>query len=57
MLAGLREKYAKAISEGKTHQEIAKAGFTKDYDEKWGKGFLKPDAFANVFMSAAARRR
>jgi len=48
MLAAVSERVKKAIAEGKSDEEIAKAALTKDYDEKWGKGFLKPEQFAGL---------
>lgn len=57
MLAALRERFARAIAEGKSDDDIAKAGLTKDYDEKWGRGFLKPEAFAKVMASATRKPR
>ena len=29
---------------------IAKPGVTKDFDEKWGKGFLKPEQFTAMLV-------
>ena len=48
MLATVSERVKKAIAEGKTNEDISKAGLTRDLDEKWGKGFLKPDQFAGL---------
>ena len=48
MLATVGERVKKAIAEGKSDEEIGKLGLTKDFDEKWGKGFLKPDQFVSL---------
>lgn len=55
MLATVRERFRKAIAEGKSDEEIARAGLTRDLDEKWGKGFLKPEQFA-ALVSAGMRK-
>jgi len=55
MLAAISARIRKAIAEGKSDEDIAKAGLTQDFDEKWGKGFLKPDRFAG--MLAAGMRK
>jgi hypothetical protein len=41
---------------GKTLDEVKAAEPTKDFDEKWGKGFMKPDIFlAIVYQSLKAK--
>jgi cyclase len=55
MLAAVSARIRTAITEGKSDEEIVKAGITKDFDEKWGKGFLKPEQF--VGMLAAGMRK
>jgi glyoxylase-like metal-dependent hydrolase (beta-lactamase superfamily II) len=55
MLRTVMSRVRVAVSEGKTDEEIANAGLTKDLDEQWGKGFLKPFQFAP--MIAAGMRK
>jgi cyclase len=55
MLAAVSARVRTAVSEGKSDDEIAKAGLTQDFDEKWGKGFLKPERW--VLMLAAGMRK
>ena len=55
MLRTVMTRVRTAISEGKTDEQITAAGLTKDFDEQWGKGFLKPFQF--VPMVAAGMRK
>lgn len=55
MLAAVSVRVRKAVTEGKSDDEIAKAGLTQDFDEKWGKGFLKPEQW--VLMLSAGMRK
>jgi hypothetical protein len=48
MLRTVMSRVRIAISEGKSDDDIAKAGLTRELDEKWGKGFLKPDQFVGM---------
>jgi cyclase len=45
MLATVRDRVLKLVRAGKTQDQVLAAQPTKDYDEKWGKGFLKPDVW------------
>jgi glyoxylase-like metal-dependent hydrolase (beta-lactamase superfamily II) len=55
MLATVSGRIRNAIAEGRSDADIAKAGFTRDFDDKWGKGFMKPDRF--VVMLIAGMRK
>ncbi|MEO5692956.1 MAG: MBL fold metallo-hydrolase [Usitatibacter sp.] len=55
MLRTIMGRVRSAINEGKSDEQIAAADLSKDLDEKWGKGFLKPAEFAG--MVAAMMRR
>lgn len=57
VLATIAERVRKAISEGKSDAEIARAGLTADYDATWGKGFLKPDQFVAILAGALRKGR
>ena len=50
MLAALSERVAKMMKEGKKLEEIVAAKVTADYDEKWGKGFLRPEKFSEMLV-------
>jgi cyclase len=55
MLNTVMTRMKAAIAEGKSDEDIVKSAPTRDLDEKWGKGFLKPDMF--VSMLAAGMRK
>ncbi len=55
MLNTVMTRMKAAIAEGKSDEDIVKSAPTRDLDEKWGKGFLKPDMF--VGMLAAGMRK
>jgi hypothetical protein len=57
MLAVVAERIGKMVSEGKTGEEIAAAKPTADLDEKWGKGFVKPDQFAQMIAHNILKNR
>ena len=55
MLATVSGRVRKAIAEGQSDEQISKAGLTREYDEKWGKGFFTPEQFAGA-LAAMLRR-
>jgi cyclase len=55
MLATVGERVKKAVAEGKSNEDIAKLGLTGDFDDKWGKGFLKPADFVTILASIARK--
>lgn len=44
------------VSQGKTLEEIKAATVSAEFDEKWGKGFIKPDRFAEMLARPLLRR-
>jgi hypothetical protein len=48
MLAGVRDKVKPLVAAGKTLAEVQAAKPTAAWDEKWGKGFLKPEQFVAI---------
>ncbi len=48
MLEGINERISKLVKEGKTLEETKAAQPTKAFDEKWGNGFFKPEAFVEL---------
>jgi cyclase len=48
MMTTVKTRVERLIAAGKTNEEIAAAKPTSDLDEKWGKGFLKPDPFVSM---------
>jgi len=55
MLADVRERIAASVRAGRTAAEVVAARPTADYDEEWGDGFLKPDAFVQIVYATLAR--
>ncbi len=48
MLAVITARVRKLVAEGRKLEEIKAAGVSAEYDEKWGKGFIKSDKFAEM---------
>ena len=48
MLAGVRDAVQKLVKQDKTLEQVQAATPTAPWDEKWGKGFMKPDRFTEV---------
>ncbi len=57
MLVGVRDKVAGLIRQGKSKEEILAAHPTAEFDAQWGKGFIKPDAFAEIVYSDLSRKQ
>jgi glyoxylase-like metal-dependent hydrolase (beta-lactamase superfamily II) len=45
MVVTARKRVADLVKKGRTLEQIKAAAPTKDLDERWGKGFIKPDFF------------
>ncbi len=52
MLSTVYKRIAKLLKDGKTVKEIVALKPTADLDSKWGKGFLKPDQWVQVFCAS-----
>ena len=48
MLKTVRDRIVPMIKAGKSQKDVQAAKPTKDFDEKWGKGFLTPDQFVGI---------
>ena len=57
MLAGVRDKMKPLITAGKTLAEVQATKPTQAFDEKWGKGFLKPEQFVAVAYAALGGKK
>jgi cyclase len=44
------------VAQGKTLEEIKAAKVSADFDEKWGKGFIRPDRFAEMLARPLLKR-
>ena len=48
MLVTVRDRIAKLIEEGRTKEEVVAAKPSREFDEKWGDKFLKPDQWVGL---------
>ncbi|MCZ6834646.1 MAG: MBL fold metallo-hydrolase [Planctomycetota bacterium] len=55
MLKGVRANILKLIKQGKSKDEVIAAKPTEEFDEQWGKGFMKPDVFTGLVYMGLAR--
>jgi glyoxylase-like metal-dependent hydrolase (beta-lactamase superfamily II) len=56
MLATVSGRIKQMIREGKKLEEITASGVSADYDEKWGKGFIKANKFAEMIAMNLLRQ-
>ena len=57
MLAGIRDRVQKLISQKKTVEQAVAAKPTAAWDAKWGNGFIKPDDFVkSVYTQLSAKK-
>ena len=52
MLAQVRQRIKALITAGKTMDEAVAAAPTKDFDSKWGNGYVTPDVFTKIVFSS-----
>ena len=57
MLVASRDAVALLVKAGKTLDEVKAARPTAAYDEKWGKGFLKPDVWVSIVYADLSGNR
>jgi glyoxylase-like metal-dependent hydrolase (beta-lactamase superfamily II) len=57
MLAGIRARVKKQVDAGKTLDAIQKQKVTAEWDDKWGKGFIKPDQVIEFAFKAVKGQR
>jgi hypothetical protein len=48
MLAAVSQRIKQMLRDGKKLEEITASNVTADFDEKWGKGFIKANKFAEM---------
>ncbi len=48
VLASIRDRVKTMVAAGKTLDEVKAAAPTKDFDAKWGEGFMKPEVFTAI---------
>jgi hypothetical protein len=52
MLVQVRQRVMDLITTGKTIDEAVAAAPTKDFDAKWGSGYVPPDVFVKMVFSS-----
>jgi cyclase len=52
MLAQVRLRIKALIAAGKTMDEAVATAPTKDFDSKWGTGYVTPDVFTKIVFSS-----
>ena len=56
MLTGVRDNVQRLVAQKKTAAQVLAAKPSAAWDEKWGKGFMKPDDFVStVYESLTAK--
>lgn len=55
MLAQVRQRIQKLIAAGKTMDEVVALAPTKDFDAKWGSGYVTPDVFTKIVFSSLTK--
>ncbi|HEX7939494.1 MAG TPA: MBL fold metallo-hydrolase [Gemmatimonadaceae bacterium] len=48
MIVTIRDRVQAAMKKGNTLAQIKATGVSKEFDDRWGKGFIKPDVFAEM---------
>ena len=56
-LETMQARFEKLKAEGKTADEVLAAGPAKEFDEKLGQGFLKPDQFVRITYTGLLKHR
>jgi cyclase len=57
MLVNVSGRIGKLVAEGRSVEQIVAARPTAEYDDKWGKGFIKADKFVEMMASALRPKR
>jgi glyoxylase-like metal-dependent hydrolase (beta-lactamase superfamily II) len=57
MVATVTARVKEGVAAGKKAEEIAAGGATKDFDEKWGKGFINPAKFVEMLAAGMGKNR
>ena len=52
MLVQIQQRIKVLITAGKTMDEVVAAAPTKDFDAKWGSGYVPPDVFTKIVFSS-----
>ena len=57
MLATVSARVREGVAAGRKPEEISAAGATRDFDDKWGKGFINPGKFVEMLAGMARNRQ
>ena len=57
MLVMVRKRISDLVRKGRTLEQVEAAAPTKEYDERWGKGFVKPELFIQRIFIEQNRAR
>jgi cyclase len=57
MATTLNDRFVALVKQGKTMDEIVAAKPTRDLDDKWSKGMLKPDQFVAMAVTSITRHQ
>lgn len=58
MLVTVRGRVADLVRKGRSLEQVKTAAATKEYDERWGKGFVSPDVFVQrLFIELSQPRK
>lgn len=57
MLNTVTPRFQKAIKSGKTEAQVVAMKLTKEFDEKWGKGYFTPDEWSALVYQGLVRSR
>jgi cyclase len=57
MLATVADRVRKLVADGKSVDDIKAAKVSAEFDDKWGKGFMKSDKFAEMLARDLKRNR
>ena len=55
MLVQVRQRIKVLITAGKTMDEAVVAAPTKDFDAKWGTGYVTPDVFTKIVFTSLTK--
>ena len=55
MVATIRDRVAALVKEGKSLEEVQAAQPSKEFDAKWGGGFMKPEQFVGLIYASLKR--
>jgi hypothetical protein len=55
MLIQVRQSVKDLIAAGKTVDEVVAAAPTRDFDARWGSGYVTPEVFTRMVFSSLAR--